>query len=265
MTEWRGLHKPDLQWAPSGLPGAFKALPGWTARVISEARMPAEAASLAFDSLWNDASIPRGRGQDVMLIPGFSFGDYSTAPMHAVLRRFGYRSRKSGIHVNVDCSDRTVDAMAVVAERIVDEAGERIAVVGHSRGGMLARGIAVRRPDLIKQAICLGAPLNDEFAFYEIPQPLVGALRAAHHRDPVLRERKCVTPECTCPYMLAVHGPLPPDVEIVSVYTKVDGVVDWRSCVLPGANNIEVPGSHMGMGMRPDTLRVVLQALAGQV
>ena len=57
-------------------------------------------------------------------------------------------------------------------------------------------------------------------------------------------------------------GPLPPEVELVSVYTRTDGIVDWRACVVPGARNIEVDGSHLGMGLRPATTRVVMEQLA---
>jgi len=39
-------------------------------------------------------------------------------------------------------------------------------------------------------------------------------------------------------------------------------VVDWRACVVPGATNIEVSGSHLGMGVKPATLRLVMELLA---
>jgi hypothetical protein len=126
---------------------------------------------------------------------------------------------------------------------------------------MIARGLAVRYPMLVDRVISLGAPLNYEFAFYEVPHPLVEVLRAAHWTDPALRQMQCATPECSCPYMRAAHRPLPDDLDLVSVYTKADGIVDWRACVVPGAKNIEVRGSHLGMGMRPETLRVVLREL----
>ena len=50
--------------------------------------------------------------------------------------------------------------------------------------------------------------------------------------------------------------------DLVSLYTTSDGIVDWRACVVPGARNIEVPGTHLGMGMKPETVQVILQELA---
>jgi len=50
-------------------------------------------------------------------------------------------------------------------------------------------------------------------------------------------------------------------VELISYFTTSDGIVDWRACVVPGAENIEVSGSHLGMGLRPDTVDQVVRRL----
>jgi hypothetical protein len=48
---------------------------------------------------------------------------------------------------------------------------------------------------------------------------------------------------------------------LISYYTTSDGIVDWRACVVPGAENIEVPGSHLGMGLRPGTVDTVVERM----
>ena len=53
------------------------------------------------------------------------------------------------------------------------------------------------------------------------------------------------------PYMLATHRPFPQDVELISYYTTSDGIVDWRACVVPGAENIEVPRFPSRDGVAP--------------
>ncbi|MEZ5158755.1 MAG: alpha/beta fold hydrolase [Candidatus Nanopelagicales bacterium] len=261
MVEWRELHLPEVHWAPRGLPGALKALPGWVARVASESRFAGEIIDF-------EKALPRGSRRQtairrqVLVVPGFGFGDAATLPMQIAVKRAGFRVVRSHIVANVRCSDRAVDRLAEVARRAVDaDHGQRLLVVGHSRGGMLARGLGARHPELVSTVVSLGAPLNDEFAFYEIPQPMVGVLKVVHQRDPELRERRCVTRDCTCPYMLATHRPFPDDVELISYYTTSDGIVDWRACVVPGAENIEVPGSHLGMGLRPDTVDTVVERM----
>ena len=49
------------------------------------------------------------------------------------------------------------------AERLAEESGRRIAVVGQSRGGSCARALAVRRPDLVEKVVTLGSPLRNQF------------------------------------------------------------------------------------------------------
>lgn len=264
--EWLA-EDPQLQWAPEGLPRWLKPLPGFAARLAFESRFALEIAQFETSLLRGPGHVteglPRGRGQQVLVIPGFAFSDLSTLPVRLALRACGYRVVLSRIHWNVGCSDRAVDRLAdVAAEAVEREGGRRLYVVGHSRGGMLARGLAARHPELVSRVVSLGAPLNHEFAFYEIPRPALEALKVAHHLDPELRERRCATPQCTCAYMAATKRPMPSEVELVSLYTKTDGIVDWRACVVPGARNIEVDGTHFGMGLKPSTTRVVLEELA---
>jgi len=268
-VEWRETHLPSIHWAPRGLPGTFRSLPGWGARIAVEARFGFEIAEFAGELVIGGGGggivdgPPAGQGRGVLLIPGFGFGDASTLPLQIVLRAAGYRVFLSGILLNINCADETVDDLVAVAQRaVVANGGEPLLVVGHSRGGMLARGLAVRRPDLVSRVVSMGAPLNYEFAFYEIPAPLVGVLQRVQHRDPKRRELRCSTPQCRCDYLAAAHRPLPAGVDLVSMYSTSDGVVDWRACVVPGAKNIEVPGTHLGMGLKPDTLRLILQELA---
>lgn len=265
--DWRDEHRPELNWAPRNLPGYLKGLPNSVSRAVAEARFGPEAMAWALTTCSApgevSADLPSGRGRPVLLIPGFGFGDPSTLPLQLALNSAGYKVVRSRILFNVHCSDRTVEGLAEVAEAAVAaDGGRKLLVVGHSRGGMLARGLAALHPDLVERAIALGSPLNHEFAFYEAPAPLVAVLRETHQLNPTYRARGCATPECTCPYMRATYRPIPDGVELVSIYSKSDGIVDWRACVVPGARNVQVGGSHLGMGLRPATQRKVLEELA---
>ena len=60
----------------------------------------------------------------------------------------------------------------------------------------------------------------------------------------------------------------PPPVPCTAVYTKTDGVVAWRCAMeesAPNTENVEVPGSHMGLGANPQVLRVLAERLAKPV
>ena len=58
----------------------------------------------------------------------------------------------------------------------------------------------------------------------------------------------------------------PPPVPTTSIYSRSDGVVAWQTCthgrLRPDVEDIEVPGSHLGMAWNPATLRIVAERLA---
>jgi hypothetical protein len=54
----------------------------------------------------------------------------------------------------------------------------------------------------------------------------------------------------------------PKDVRFVSVYSKSDGIVDWRSCLDPAAEHVEIVASHIGMAVNPQAFRAVAGTLA---
>ena len=68
--------------------------------------------------------------------------------------------------------------------------------------------------------------------------------------------------------MLMAEIRKPPPVPTTSIYSRTDGIVAWR-CSLndpgPLAENIEVPASHVGMGMNPLALYAVADRLAQPV
>ena len=48
---------------------------------------------------------------------------------------------------------------------------------------------------------------------------------------------------------------------LVSLYSRTDGIVDWRACLDPAAENVEVDASHVGMAVSRDVYRAVAAAL----
>ncbi|MDN4163629.1 esterase/lipase family protein, partial [Nocardioides abyssi] len=91
--------------------------------------------------------------------PGFLAGDLTLRLMAGALRGQGMRTYRSHILANVGC---TLDAAELIEQRlevIAAKRGSRVQLVGHSLGGMLARGIAVRRPDLVAGIVTMGSPM----------------------------------------------------------------------------------------------------------
>ena len=57
----------------------------------------------------------------------------------------------------------------------------------------------------------------------------------------------------------------PPPIRTTSIYSCSDGVVEWQACRHPKRSrlvqDVEVEGSHIGMGWTPAVLRVVADRL----
>jgi pimeloyl-ACP methyl ester carboxylesterase len=227
-----------------------------------EALLGADVAALLRDPVLRGAGVPRGDGRPVILIPGFLAGDASLDVMTRWLRRRGYWTWRSGIRRNVDCATATIDRLEPRVEEIAARRGRRVALVGQSRGGSLARGLAQRRPDLVSGVIALGSPLRDELAthpFVRAQVTVVGLLGTLGARG--LFGRSCLDGDCCAELRESAERDWPDDVGFVSVYSKTDGIVDWRSCLHPAAEHVRVTASHIGMAMSPGTLRAVASAL----
>src|SRR3954469_19412394 len=73
-----------------------------------ESRLGIETAALLRDPVFRGEGVTDGRGQPVLLIPGFMAGDDSLALMTRWLRRTGHHTSKAGIRFNVGWSGSTV-------------------------------------------------------------------------------------------------------------------------------------------------------------
>ena len=82
---------------------------------------------------------------------------------------------------------------------------------------------------------------------------------------PGLMSEDCVAGDCARQSFEESRQPMPVDVSFTAVYSKRDGIVDWRACVDPGAVAVEVTASHCGMAFDPRVIDVVSAALHRQV
>jgi pimeloyl-ACP methyl ester carboxylesterase len=226
-------------------------------------RWQAELARLLADPVWRGVGLPRGDGSPVLLIPGFLAGDQSLSVMAAWLRRLGHAPRRAGISFNVACSDIAMDRLERVLHHVHLRTGRRVAIVGHSRGGHFAKSLAIRCPDQVSQVISMGAGLDDPFDISEVTRIAIkGARRAVARRDPARAAKGCFTHSCVCRYATDFRRPFPSSIPLTSLYSKGDGVVRWRACVVPYADCVELTGSHVGMAFNRHAYREIANRLA---
>ena len=203
-----------------------------------------------------------GRGQPVLLVPGFLAGDESLALMTRWLRRTGHHTSRAGMRLNVGCSGGAVDRLESRLEALVKRQGKKAAVIGQSRGGSLAKVLAARRPDLVAGIVTLGSPTCDALNVNLFTRNAVRAVATLGTLGaPGLFTRSCLHGDC-CEEFWALHGgSLPRGVGFVSIYSRSDGIVDWRACLDPAAKHVEIRSSHIGMAVHPDGYRAIADAL----
>ena len=168
---------------------------------------------------------PRGDGHPVLVMPGFLAGDTSTHILRRYLESLGYAAHPWQLGRNLGPRENLRERLAARVDAIHREAGRKLSLVGWSLGGIYAREIAKRRPDLVRQVVTMGSPFAR-----------------------VGRETEA-----------------PRDVPCTSIFTRTDGIVHWRSCLEPEAEhteNIEVTGSHCGLGVNPLVLYAVADRLS---
>jgi triacylglycerol lipase len=136
-------------------------------------------------------------------------------------------------------------------------------VIGQSRGGALAKVLAVRRPDLVAGVVTLGSPQMAPLAVHPLVRVQLHALGALGSLGaPGLFRRSCLDGDCCAEFWTALAGPMPARVGLVAVYSKSDGIVDWRACLDPDADEqVEIATSHVGMAVSPAAWKAVASAL----
>ena len=229
-----------------------------------ESRIGLEAARLLRSPVWHGVGVPAGDGRPVLLIPGFLAGDGTLATMARWLRANGYWTRRAGIRANVGCSQEACERIEERLEAFSDRTGQPVAIVGQSRGGVLAKVVAARRPDLVSGIITLGAPTVGMLRVHPLVLLQVGVVGAlGTGRVPGLFRMSCWRGDCCETFRADLIGSFPAGVRYVSVYSRSDGIVDWRACLDGAADeHVEIDASHCGMALSSGAYEQVARALA---
>jgi pimeloyl-ACP methyl ester carboxylesterase len=225
-----------------------------------------ELAFLQVSPVYWGYGIPRGDGSAVVLVPGFLGTDLYLTQFAIWLRRIGYQACYSGIPLNADCPNLLVRRNLNEAVRQASKSTKgKIHLIGHSLGGSLARAAAAQMPEHVASVITLGAPLRGIGAHASVMNAadMVRRQILERHGRGVLPN--CYTSTCTCEFFESLRGELPKNVRQTAIYTKSDGILDWRVCRTGDPDvDIEASATHIGMVFSPLVYGVVARRLAGQ-
>ena len=194
---------------------------------------------------------PRGDRHPVLVLPGFLVSDLSTTMLRNYLNALGYDAHGWEMGRNLGGVARNRAGLRARLSDLHRRTGKKVTVIGWSLGGVYARDLGVAMPEAIRSVITLGSPFSRSphasniSDIYEAVSGEGPWDAGAHEFD-------------------AIGGDLA--VPSTSIYSKVDGIVSWRSSVLrtnERSENIEVIGaSHVGLGVNAPVLWAVADRVA---
>ena len=230
----------------------------------SEALFAAEVLLLHASPVYYGFGVPRGDGSGVVIIPGFLGTDLYLNELRGWLSRIGYRAYFSGIGINADCPNLLIQRrLSETVKRALDETGRKIHLIGHSLGGVIARSVAGARPQDIASLITLAAPIQGTVAHRRVihAAEAVRIRILQEHGDGVLPH--CYTGRCTCNFVGSLQRKVPTSILQTAIYTRQDGVVDWRFCKTEKkGQDFEVRGTHIGMAFNSAAYSIIGKRLA---
>jgi pimeloyl-ACP methyl ester carboxylesterase len=189
-----------------------------------------------------------GDGRPVLVMPAFFAADWQTEPLRAFLAKKGYAAYGWELGPNLGPTAAILYGM----ERRLDEiraehGGAKVTLIGHSLGGVLARELAKKHPDAVRQLIVLTSPIHAPTASLLVP--IYELLSRWYSADAEALEAKLNEP---------------PTVPVTAIYTRTDGIIAWESALEapgPRRENVEVAGAHVTMARNFDAWRVILDRL----
>jgi hypothetical protein len=223
--------------------------PAWTLLGVEPLRAALEYASM---HMMNKATLPPGDGHPVVIFPGLAADRRSIAPLRDFCAKLGYAAYDWGRGFNTGPQgdvDAWISSLAQDVRGLTASHRRRVSLVGWSLGGIYAREVAKKLEGRVRQVITIGTP------FAGTPeQNNVGLVyRLVNGQKPMLDEA------------LMARLRSAPGVPTTSIFSRTDGVVAWQACIqdggAPHTENIEVEGSHCGLGWNPEVLAIVADRL----
>jgi triacylglycerol lipase len=233
------------------------------ASLWNEALAGLEYHNLRRDPVLGGDGVADGAGRPVMLIPGYLAPDACMRTMVGWLRATGHHAAHARIGINLRCGERTVTSLEARLTEVARRTGQRVVVIGHSRGGQFARVLAVRHPEVVGGVITLGTPPLDVALVHPLIRwHLRGMTMLSGLGLPAVFGASCLTGSCCAEFRADLEAAIPRRIPFLAVVGERDGCADRGACAPPRARVEEVAASHSGLIVNPGAYRSIARFLA---
>jgi len=218
--------------------------------ILLETRSIAEWSSM----FWLYPFIPKHKSKKekpVLLMPPYLGNDNSTRFVRKYLKSVGFKTYKWDLGVNM-INSKSLPKLIEKLDEIYEKHQEKVSLVGWSGGGIFAKIIANRYPEKVEKLITIGSPV---WGVQNMKTPIIKTIEFV--RGTKLKERNL---------KFIKELEVIPKVPITCIYTKTDGLIPWKNCMEAETyrndiKNVEVFGSHCGLGANATVLLTVANAL----
>lgn len=202
---------------------------------------------------------PQGDGHPVLLVPGFMASEATLIALKLFLQNKGYDVHTWGLGRNLGFRSKHANALPQKIRYLHHVTGRKVSLVGWSLGGVFSLYGAQSTLECVRCVITLGSPVSVDTSGSQSPTAVKALYRLVSHRlgasahmmqprAKAMRERRRLAIPTSCLYSLS------------------DGVVPPQEATIDGDpalhENIQVPGSHIGLGFNGIVLSIVADRLA---
>ena len=215
----------------------------------------AAAEFVSFKLQGSPKNILPGDGHPVVIFPGMATDGNVVTPLRNFCRSLGYTAFDWGQGFNTGPQgdlDKWLDELAGKVSAMLSIYKQPATLIGWSLGGIYARELGKLLSPDVRQVITIGTPFNalDDHTN-------VGWLFKLLSGTPAVLDER-----------LSKRLRTPPPVPTTSIYSKSDGVVAWQTCRHDTdarcVEDLEVNGSHLGLGWNTAVLNIVADRLSYQ-
>lgn len=183
----------------------------------------------------------------VMLLPGFATHPVRMRYMARQLERAGHKVKRWGLGFNFGPTRENFEILERRLADLFERYGEPVYLVGWSLGGLFARELATRHPEMVAKVVTMGSPFS-------------GSPRSNN----AWRIYQFVTGHSVDSPPITSDTATKPPVTTIALWSPRDGIVSPRSaCGKPGERDraVALRCTHLGFAYSEESIRAVLREL----